>query len=225
MPARLREATTTSSFARSRLPHLGPRASDLPARRPATRLTGQLLRRRSLAHRRRRARGRLNHISRRQQWLLDLRRVIRHRCPRRAPDSPSPTHQLPYACCSVVGDTPDSRPNPSRPGLRVGRIGAWNRSPVGVRATAGTFASRRGRAHHTRSGEGVVAASAADGDQLLHLPVALCVSNDSYREADRLGIDADRSPGRPVGLRRERQRRRGRRSARSGRDPREWGHA
>jgi hypothetical protein len=65
-------------------------------------------------------------------------------------------------------------------------------SPLGVRATAGTLRASKGVVlHHTWTGEGVVAAPAANGAQLLHLSVALCVLNDTYREAERLGIEVD----------------------------------
>ncbi|HET6652018.1 MAG TPA: OsmC family protein, partial [Nocardioides sp.] len=39
--------------------------------------------------------------------------------------------------------------------------------------------------------QGVVAGPAANGAQLLHMSVALCVLNDTYREAERLGLDVD----------------------------------
>ena len=42
---------------------------------------------------------------------------------------------------------------------------------------------------HSWTQEGVVAAPASNGGQLLHLSVALCVLNDTYREAERLGIE------------------------------------
>lgn len=42
---------------------------------------------------------------------------------------------------------------------------------------------------HVWTAEGVVAGPAANGAQLLHLSVALCVLNDTYREAGRLGIE------------------------------------
>lgn len=42
--------------------------------------------------------------------------------------------------------------------------------------------------HHVWTDEGVVAGPAGNGAQLLHLSVALCVLNDTYREAERLGI-------------------------------------
>jgi hypothetical protein len=65
-------------------------------------------------------------------------------------------------------------------------------SPLGVRATAGTLRASEGVVlHHTWTSEGVVAAPAANGAQLLHLSVALCVLNDTYREAERLGIVVD----------------------------------
>ena len=43
--------------------------------------------------------------------------------------------------------------------------------------------------HHTWTDEGVVASPASNGAHLLHLSVALCVLNDTYREAERLGIE------------------------------------
>ena len=67
-----------------------------------------------------------------------------------------------------------------------------NLSPLGVRAGAGSLRGSDGVVlHHTWTEEGVVAAPAANGGQLLHLSVALCVLNDTYREAERLGIDLD----------------------------------
>jgi hypothetical protein len=45
--------------------------------------------------------------------------------------------------------------------------------------------------HHAWTREGVVAAPASNGAQVLHLSVALCVLNDTYREADRLGVRVD----------------------------------
>lgn len=65
-----------------------------------------------------------------------------------------------------------------------------NLSPLGVRATAGSLRALEGVVlHHTWTDEGVVASPAGNGAQLLHLSVALCVLNDTYREAERLGID------------------------------------
>ena len=65
-------------------------------------------------------------------------------------------------------------------------------SPLGVRATAGTLRSSDGVVlHHEWTEEGVVAAPAANGAHLLHLSVALCVLNDTYREARQLGIKLD----------------------------------
>lgn len=65
-------------------------------------------------------------------------------------------------------------------------------SPFGVRATAGTLRASEGVVlHHTWTDEGVVAGPAANGGHLLHLSVALCVLNDTYREAERLGIEVD----------------------------------
>ena len=63
-------------------------------------------------------------------------------------------------------------------------------SPFGVRATSGTRRLPDGVVlPHAWTDEGVVAAPASNGAQVLHLSVALCVLNDTYREADRLGID------------------------------------
>ena len=41
------------------------------------------------------------------------------------------------------------------------------------------------------------AAPAANGGQLMHLSVALCVLNDTCREAERLGIEVDGVAGDP----------------------------
>jgi hypothetical protein len=65
-------------------------------------------------------------------------------------------------------------------------------SPFGVRAGAGSLRPSEGVAlEHAWTSEGVVAAPATNGAQLLHLSVALCVLNDTYREAKRLGIEVD----------------------------------
>lgn len=44
---------------------------------------------------------------------------------------------------------------------------------------------------HAWTDEGVVASPADNGAQVLHLSVALCVLNDTYREAERLGVVVD----------------------------------
>jgi hypothetical protein len=65
-------------------------------------------------------------------------------------------------------------------------------SPFGVRATAGTLRAAEGVVlHHPWTEQGVVARPAANGAQLLHLSVALCVLNDTYREAARLDIEVN----------------------------------
>lgn len=65
-------------------------------------------------------------------------------------------------------------------------------SPFRVRAGAGRRRLADGVVlPHTWTAEGVVAAPAANGAQVLHLSVALCVLNDTYREAERLGIPVD----------------------------------
>ena len=65
-------------------------------------------------------------------------------------------------------------------------------SPSGVRATAGTLRASEGVVlHHTWTDEGVVASPVTNGAHVLHLSVAFCVLNDTYREAERMGIDVD----------------------------------
>ncbi len=65
-------------------------------------------------------------------------------------------------------------------------------SALGVRASAGSLRASDGVVlPHTWTAEGVVAGPAANGAQLLHLSVALCVLNDTYREAERLGLEVD----------------------------------
>ena len=65
-------------------------------------------------------------------------------------------------------------------------------SPWGVRASAGTVRAAEGVVlQHVWTEAGVVAGPAANGAQLLHLSVAVCVLNDTYREARRLGLELD----------------------------------
>ena len=65
-------------------------------------------------------------------------------------------------------------------------------SAFGVRASAGSLRASEGVVlPHTWTEAGVVAGPAANGAQVLHLAVALCVLNDTYREASRLGIPVD----------------------------------
>jgi len=65
-------------------------------------------------------------------------------------------------------------------------------SPLGVRASAGTLRISDGvLLRHSWTDEGVIADPATNGAQLLHLSVALCILNDTYREAQRLGIAVD----------------------------------
>jgi len=68
-------------------------------------------------------------------------------------------------------------------------------SPFGVRASAGTLRAVAGEGAvvlpHGWTDEGVVAAPAANGAQVLHLAVAMCVLNDIYREAQRLQVPVD----------------------------------
>lgn len=65
-------------------------------------------------------------------------------------------------------------------------------SANGVRATAGSLRGAEGvRLAHAWTDGGVVAAPVTNGAQVLHLSVALCVLNDTYREAQRLGIEIE----------------------------------
>jgi OsmC-like protein len=65
-------------------------------------------------------------------------------------------------------------------------------SPLGVRATAGSLRDEDGVVlPHTWTEAGVVAGPASNGAQVLHLSVALCVLNDTFREGARLGIPVD----------------------------------
>jgi len=62
-------------------------------------------------------------------------------------------------------------------------------SPFGVRASAGTLRSGSGvTLEHPWTEAGVLAAPASNGAQVLHLAVALCVLNDTFREGQRLGV-------------------------------------
>jgi hypothetical protein len=63
-------------------------------------------------------------------------------------------------------------------------------SSFGARATAGTLRDAQGVVlPHVWTGAGVVVGAPANGAQVLHLSVALCVLNDLYREAARLGVE------------------------------------
>jgi hypothetical protein len=62
-------------------------------------------------------------------------------------------------------------------------------SSHGVRASAGSLRGSGGVAlRHAWTEDGVDVGPLATGAQALHLSVALCVLNDTYREAARLGI-------------------------------------
>ena len=65
-------------------------------------------------------------------------------------------------------------------------------SPFGVVASAGTLRAPGGVAlRHQWTEEGVLASPLVNGAQVLHLSVALCVLNDTYREAERLGVTVE----------------------------------
>ncbi len=65
-------------------------------------------------------------------------------------------------------------------------------APFAVRACAGSLRDGVGIAlPHPWTEEGVLATAVANGAQALHLAVALCVLNDTYREAERLGVRVD----------------------------------
>ena len=66
-------------------------------------------------------------------------------------------------------------------------------TPFGVRAASGTLRKAEGGGEgvvlpHAWTEEGVLAGPAANGAQVLHLAVALCILNDTYREAQRLEV-------------------------------------
>ncbi|MBM9459553.1 OsmC family peroxiredoxin [Nocardioides sp. zg-536] len=65
-------------------------------------------------------------------------------------------------------------------------------SAFGVRAAAGTLADRAGEQAlvlpHVWTPTGVRVTPVGNGAQLLHLSVAVCVLNDTYREAEQLGV-------------------------------------
>lgn len=65
-------------------------------------------------------------------------------------------------------------------------------SPYGVRASSGSLRASEGQAFsHTWTSEGIVATPVANGAQALHFAIALCVLNDTWREAARLGVPLD----------------------------------
>ncbi|WP_202976972.1 DUF664 domain-containing protein [Ornithinimicrobium flavum] len=65
-------------------------------------------------------------------------------------------------------------------------------APFRVRAGAGSLRGEEGVVlPHGWTEQGVVVGPAANGAQLLHLSVALCVLNDVYREARRAGLAVD----------------------------------
>lgn len=62
-------------------------------------------------------------------------------------------------------------------------------SPFGVRVSSGSLRQGEGVVlPHAWTEEGVLAGPATNGAQVLHLAVALCVLNDTYREARRLDV-------------------------------------
>jgi hypothetical protein len=62
-------------------------------------------------------------------------------------------------------------------------------SPFGVRVSSGTLRAGEGVVlPHAWTEEGVLAGPATNGAQVLHLAVALCLLNDTYREARRLEV-------------------------------------
>jgi hypothetical protein len=62
-------------------------------------------------------------------------------------------------------------------------------SPFGITAGAGSLRPADGvTLPHTWTAEGIVARPASNGAQMLHIAVAVCVLNDTFREARELGI-------------------------------------
>lgn len=65
-------------------------------------------------------------------------------------------------------------------------------SPFGVRVASGSLREGDGVVlPHAWTDAGVLAAPVTNGAQALHLSVALCVLNDTYREAQRLDVRVD----------------------------------
>jgi hypothetical protein len=65
-------------------------------------------------------------------------------------------------------------------------------SPFGVAASAGTLRMGVGvNLAHAWTPDGIDAAPASNGAQVLHLAVAVCILNDTFREAKELGIPVD----------------------------------
>lgn len=65
-------------------------------------------------------------------------------------------------------------------------------SPFGVTAGAGSLRPVDGvTLPHAWTPEGIIAGPASNGAQVLHLAVAVCVLNDTFREARELGIPVD----------------------------------
>lgn len=65
-------------------------------------------------------------------------------------------------------------------------------SPFGVRVASGSLREGDGVVlPHAWTEPGVLAGPVTNGAQALHLSVALCVLNDTYREAQRLAVQVD----------------------------------
>lgn len=65
-------------------------------------------------------------------------------------------------------------------------------SPFGVRVASGSLRDGDGVVlPHAWTEAGVLAGPVTNGAQALHLSVALCVLNDTYREARRLDVQVD----------------------------------
>ena len=62
-------------------------------------------------------------------------------------------------------------------------------SPFGVRASAGSLRASDGVVlDHVWTDRGVMVSAVSNGAQVLHLSVAMCILNDTFREAERLEI-------------------------------------
>ncbi len=65
-------------------------------------------------------------------------------------------------------------------------------SPFGVTASAGSLRASAGVIlTHQWTADGIVADPASNGAQVLHLAVAVCVLNDTFREGSEAGIAVD----------------------------------
>lgn len=92
--------------------------------------------------------------------------------------------------CACLLSRAEKRQRADRVWSRVSHNAWMELSTFGVRAGAGTLCPVDGVVlKHAWTDRGVVAGPATNGAQVLHLSIAVCVLNDLYREAHRLGLE------------------------------------